>query len=188
MPVVRDNLGVVVRMCERISHITGELRAFSRKATGETRPVSVKRTLDSSILLNKSRLRHNRVRLLRDPIDPALEVIGGQIRLEQVFVNLLQNAFEALEGAPDPIVRIGVKVQPQWVWVNITDNGPGLESKIQAHLFTPFVTSKETGLGLGLVIARDIIREFGGELTAESGQAGATFSVKLKRVPSDPGQ
>jgi len=185
-PMVRENLGVVIRMCERISHITGELRAFSRKATGETRPVSIKRALDSSILLNKSRLRRNRVRLVRDPVDPNVEVVGGQIRLEQVFVNLLQNAYEALEDTLDPVVKIVVTVEPHWVWVRVSDNGPGLQSKILAQLFTPFVTSKETGLGLGLVIARDIVREFGGELTAESGQAGATFSVKLKRVPNDP--
>jgi two-component system C4-dicarboxylate transport sensor histidine kinase DctB len=169
-------------MCERITHITGELRAFSRKATGETEPVSLKKTLDSSILLNKSRLRHNRVRLVRDQVDAALEVIGGRIRLEQVVVNLLQNAFEALEDTADPVVRIGVTVEDSWVWVRISDNGPGLDPKIEAQLFTPFTTSKEKGLGLGLVIARDILREFGGELTAETGGPGATFALKLRRV------
>lgn len=180
--LVRDNLGVVVRMCERITHITGELRAFSRKATGATGPVSIRKTLDSSILLNKSRLRQNRVRLIRDPVDPALEVIGGRIRLEQVFVNLLQNAFEALESTADPLVTIMVSVETEWVWVRISDNGPGIDQAISAQLFTPFVTSKESGLGLGLVIARDIVREFGGELSVESEDGGAVFCVKLKRV------
>ena len=182
LPLVHDNLGVVVRMCERITHITGELRAFSRKATGDAAPVSLKKTLESSILLNRSRLRHNRVRLVRDPIDPNLEVIGGRIRLEQVVVNLLQNAFEALEETTDPLVRIAVSVEPDWVWVRISDNGPGLEPQIEEQLFTPFVTSKEKGLGLGLVIAREILREFGGELTAEPSDIGAAFALKLKRV------
>lgn len=180
--LVRENLGVVVRMCERITHITGELRAFSRKATGAMEPVSIRKTLDSSILLNKSRLRPNKVRLVRDSVDPALEVVGGPFKLEQVFVNLLQNAFEAVGNTADPLVSIMVSVEADWVWVRIGDNGPGIDREISAQLFTPFVTSKESGLGLGLVIARDIVREFGGELSAESEDGGAVFCVKLKRV------
>ncbi|HEY4032257.1 MAG TPA: ATP-binding protein [Caulobacteraceae bacterium] len=183
--LVEDNLGAIVRMSDRIAHITGELRAFSRKATGDSAPVSLKQTLDSSVLLNKSRLRHNRVRLHREAIDADLKVVGGRIRLEQVIVNLLQNAFEALDDTPDPVVRISATVDGDWVWLRISDNGPGLAPEVRAQLFTPFVTTKEKGLGLGLVIARDILREFGGDLTAadDGPGAGAMFTLKLKKVP-----
>ncbi len=180
--LVDQNLGDIVRMSERIGHITGELRTFSRKATGETGPVSLKETLDSSILLNRSRLRHNRVRLVRDALDPRLEVIGGRIRLEQVIVNLLQNAFEALEDSADPVVRISAEASEDAVRLRISDNGPGLSPDVMAQLFTPFVTTKEKGLGLGLVIAHDILRDFGGELTADSSDQGATFTLKLRRA------
>ncbi|ESQ79060.1 ATP-binding protein [Asticcacaulis sp. YBE204] len=179
---IGDNLGTIARMCERIGHITGELRTFSRKATGETEPISLKETIDSSILLNKSRLHENRVKLLRDRIDPALRVMAGRVRLEQVLVNLLQNAFEALEATPDPVVRITVAEDADWVVVCVADNGPGLPPQVREALFTPFVTTKPKGLGLGLVIAHDILRDFGGELSAESDDSGTTFTLKLRKV------
>lgn len=181
-PLVDQNLGDIVRMSERIGHITGELRTFSRKATGETGPVPLRETLDSSILLNRSRLRHNRVKLVREPLDPQVTVIGSRIRLEQVLVNLLQNAFEALEETPDPVVRLSAEVGPEFVHLRIADNGPGLSPEVMAQLFTPFVTTKQKGLGLGLVIAHDILREFGGELSAENTGAGAAFTLKLRRA------
>ena len=181
--LVSDNLGNIVRMSERIGHITGELRAFSRKASFDPEPVSLKDTVDSSVLLNRSRLRDNRVKLVRDTIDGKLRVMGGRIRLEQVLVNLLQNAFEALEDTADAEVRLGIRQDADWVWLSVADNGPGLKADVLAQLFTPFVTTKEKGLGLGLVIAHDILRDFGGELLADSSDKGAVFTLKLRKVP-----
>lgn len=180
--LIGNNLDTIVRLNERIGHITRELRAFSRKGNRETGPISLKDSLNSAILLNQSRLRENKVKLIRDPFDPKIEVIGGRIRLEQVLVNLLQNAFEALEGSSHPQIRISITVEGNWVLIHITDNGPGLPPEVANALFTPFTTTKENGLGLGLVIAHDIVRDLGGELTAESAEGGATFTVKLKKV------
>jgi two-component system C4-dicarboxylate transport sensor histidine kinase DctB len=180
--LISKNLDNIVRLNERIGHITRELRAFSRKGNRETGPISLKESLASANLLNPTRLRENKVKLVRDPFDPKLQVIGGRIRLEQVFVNLLQNAFEALEGAARPQIRVSVIVEADWVLVRIADNGPGLPPEIAKALFTPFTTTKENGLGLGLVIAHDIVRDLGGELNVESSESGATFTVKLKKV------
>lgn len=180
--LISDNLDNIVRLNERIGHITRELRAFSRKGNRETGPIPLKDSINSAILLNQSRLRENRVKLIRDPFDPKLRVIGGRIRLEQVLVNLLQNAFEALEGSTRPQIRISVIVEADWVLVRIIDNGPGLPPDVAKALFTPFTTTKENGLGLGLVIAHDIVRDLGGELNVESSKGGATFTVKLKKV------
>lgn len=180
--LISNNLENIVRLNERIGHITRELRAFSRKGNRETGPISLREALNSAILLNQSRLRENRVKLIRDPFDPKLQVIGGRIRLEQVLVNLLQNAFEALESSSRPQIRISVIVEADWVLVRIIDNGPGLPPDVAKALFTPFTTTKENGLGLGLVIAHDIVRDLGGEMDVESSKAGATFTVKLKKV------
>jgi len=181
--LISKNLDNIVRLNERIGHITRELRAFSRrKSNRETGPISLRDSLNSAILLNQSRLRENRVKLTRDPFDPKLQVIGGRIRLEQVLVNLLQNAFEALEGSARPQIRISVVAEDGWVFVRIIDNGPGLPPDVAKALFTPFTTTKENGLGLGLVIAHDIVRDLGGELNVESTESGATFTVKLKKV------
>jgi two-component system C4-dicarboxylate transport sensor histidine kinase DctB len=109
-------------------------------------------------------------------------VLAERTRLEQVLVNLLQNAIEALDGCPDPTIRLRIQGAAETVTVSISDNGPGLDSKTAAELFTPFVTTKANGLGLGLVISRDIMTEFGGELsTRESGEPGATFVLTLRR-------
>lgn len=180
--LIGNNLDTIVRLNERIGHITRELRAFSRKGNRETGPISLKEALNSAILLNQSRLRENKVKLIRDPFDPKTQVIGGRIRLEQVLVNLLQNAFEALEGSPRPQIRISIVAESDWVLIHIIDNGPGLPPEVANALFTPFTTTKENGLGLGLVIAHDIVRDLGGELTAESTKDGTTFTVKLKKV------
>jgi len=183
-PLVTENLGNIVRMSERIGHITGELRTFSRKGEAETEPVVLKDTVESSILLNQSRLRDNRVGLERDNIDPALQVMAGRIRLEQVLVNLLQNACEALEDRADPCVRLTVAVDGPWVILSVIDNGPGIRPEVMEQLFTPFVTTKPKGLGLGLVIAHDILRDFGGELSARTSDQGAAFRLRLRRVTS----
>jgi two-component system C4-dicarboxylate transport sensor histidine kinase DctB len=179
---INSNLESIVRLNERIGHITRELRAFSRKGNKDTGPVSLKDSLNSAILLCQSRLRRNKIKLIRDPSDSALQVVGGRIRLEQVFVNLLQNALEALEGLPRAHIRISIDVEADWVLVRIVDNGPGLPPDVAKALFTPFTTTKENGLGLGLVIAHDIVRDLGGELKLESSKCGATFLVKLKKV------
>lgn len=181
--LISANLARIVDMCERIGHITGELRTFSRKASGEVEPVPLKDTIESSILLNESRLRENRVALDIAPIDPALSVMAGRVRLEQVLVNLLQNAFEALENTPQPQVRLRVEHSEDQVVVRLSDNGPGLPEAVMAQLFTPFVTTKPKGLGLGLVIAHDILRDFGGRLSAETSPQGATFCLTLRKAP-----
>jgi two-component system C4-dicarboxylate transport sensor histidine kinase DctB len=113
--------------------------------------------------------------------------------LEQVLVNLLQNALEALEGRPDGRVVVALEDLGATVQVHVSDNGPGLSPDARARLFTPFQTSKPEGLGLGLVICRDIVNEFGGELraahptdpgfpTPHGPQQGAMFTLTLRKA------
>ena len=83
----------------------------------------------------------------------------------------------------DPEVRIATEVEGDWVRVRISDNGPGLSEAVMNQLFTPFVTTKEKGLGLGLVIAHDILRDFGGELSAQNADPGAVFTLKMRVAP-----
>lgn len=183
LELVASNLTGILEMSERMGQITGQLRTFSRKATGHVAPIVLRDAVSSSILLNKSRLRKNRVRLSCANVDPAIIVMAERVRLEQILVNLLQNAFEALDDRRDPRVFVEIDTDPEWVTLHIRDNGPGLGPDIARSLFVPFSTSKDHGLGLGLVISRDIAREFGGDLTAASSDAGACFSLRLCRSP-----
>ncbi|QLH16990.1 sensor histidine kinase (plasmid) [Paracoccus pantotrophus] len=183
-PDLDRNLGQILRMTDRIAQITTELRGFARKATGELGPVALKDALDAALLLTASRRRAQDIRLVLPQIPPGLRVMAETVRLEQVLVNLIQNAQEALEGRPEPEIRIAQQDDGPVLRLSISDNGPGLSPQIAAQLFTPFATSKPEGLGLGLVISQEIARDFGGSLTAgpqREGQ-GATFHLDLPKA------
>lgn len=167
-------------MTARIGAITQELRAFSRKAEATLQPVNLPEAIDGALLLLGGRLKQAGVRLVRDKTVIEADVLGQRFRLEQVIVNLMQNAVESLEGTPEPVVTLTIVRRGTQVDLVIADNGPGVPDEIQSQLFTPFVTSKATGLGLGLVICRDIVAGFGGELTLRPSPSGAVFVVTLK--------
>jgi len=178
----RKNLQVIAGLTERIGAIMDELRAFSRKTTREVRAVELEEALAGALLLVGPRLRQQRIELVRSGVSADVFVRAERVRLEQVFVNLLQNALEAVESRPDPVVRIGIEAANEEVSVSVSDNGAGLRGEAAAGLFKPFQTTKRNGLGLGLVISRDIVAEFGGELTSGAGaEGGAEFVVTLRR-------
>ena len=183
-PDVSGNLGSILRMTDRIGRITTELRSFSRKARGLVEPTSLLDAFEASLLLTASRMRRAPVRIIRPEIPPDLRVMAEAVRLEQVLVNLLQNAHEALDSRPDPEIRIEMALADDRVTLTVSDNGPGLAPEVAGQLFIPFATTKEQGVGLGLVIARDIARDFGGSLSADpsiEGQ-GACFRLELRRA------
>jgi two-component system C4-dicarboxylate transport sensor histidine kinase DctB len=177
---VRANLGTIRRLADRIGTVTAELRGFSRRQSGEVRPVSLAEVVDGALLILKEQLRA--VTLDRPAIDPALLVRGGKVRLEQVLVNLIQNAIEALSGRADGRVRLAIDADDTTVRLTVTDNGPGIAPDIGERLFTPFVTSRANGLGLGLVIAQDIMADMSGGLRLLPSDQGARFEMELSRA------
>ncbi len=115
---------------------------------------------------------------------PDLKAYGKLIRLEQVLVNLLQNALEVLSGRADGRIRIATTSTGDRVCLSVEDNGPGIEPEVAEGLFTPFNTSKPRGLGLGLVISKDIVAEFGGRLElTRTGDTGTHFTIQLRKAP-----
>ncbi|SFK50079.1 two-component system, NtrC family, C4-dicarboxylate transport sensor histidine kinase DctB [Sphingomonas sp. NFR04] len=178
--MVRDNLETIRRLSDRIGAVTAQLRGFSRRQPGEIRALPLAEVLDGALLILKEQLRN--VRLERPAIGAQLLVMGGRVRLEQVFVNLLQNAAEALAGRPEPTITIRVTLSDGLVWVRIQDNGPGIAPDIAARLFTPFATSRSNGLGLGLVIASDIMTDLGGSLRWLPDEGGACFELELRHA------
>ena len=177
----RRNLDQVSTLTERIGTITNELRAFSRKAGRSVTTVSLATAVDGALLLIGHRLRDHGVTLHRSGLDE-LQVMADPVRLEQVVINLLQNAYEALLDAqtPDPVIRLEARRVDRHVELQVSDNGPGIDPAIASTLFTPFVTTKTQGLGLGLVICRDIVAGFGGELSLKPTPQGTAFIVVLE--------
>ncbi|TIT58035.1 MAG: GHKL domain-containing protein, partial [Mesorhizobium sp.] len=113
---------------------------------------------------------------------PALKVMGNRVRLEQVLINLFQNALEALDGRDGARVEVLVEEKDDGVVLNVSDNGPGIPPAILKSLFTPFNTSKEKGLGLGLVISKDIVADYGGRIEVASGAEGTRFTIHLAKA------
>jgi two-component system C4-dicarboxylate transport sensor histidine kinase DctB len=180
----RKNLDRVSGLTERIGAITDELRAFSKKAGRSVTAVSPATAIDGALLLIGHRLRDHGVAVHRSGLDD-IRVMADPVRLEQVIVNLIQNAFEALVEAntPDPAIRIEATRTGDRVEVIVSDNGPGIDPAVAPTLFTPFVTTKTQGLGLGLVICRDIVAGFGGELDLRPADGGTAFVMTLEAAP-----
>jgi two-component system C4-dicarboxylate transport sensor histidine kinase DctB len=176
-----DNLGRISALTERIGAITGELRSFARKRTPDIGAVEVGSAIESVMLLIGDRVRAAGVRLERSG-DPMLRVIADRVRLEQILINLVQNALDVLADRSDPRIVIAVEGEGDRARITVSDNGPGVPQDLRNQLFTPFVTGRDEGLGLGLAISRDIARDFGGELTLAEGGEGARFELTLLRA------
>jgi two-component system C4-dicarboxylate transport sensor histidine kinase DctB len=177
-----ENLKDIARLTERIGVITDDLKILARKGRGVTQPVGIKAVIEGAVLLLRSRFSGHLDALdIRFPPDD-LNVLGSPIRLEQIIINLLQNALEAVASQPDQKIEVRVRIEGEDVVVSITDNGPGIAPQISDALFTPFNTSKEGGLGLGLVISREIAADYGGRIDVKSSAAGTCFSVYLRKA------
>ena len=176
----RANLDHIVALTARVGAITGELRNFARRAPAPLGPVALQSAIDGTLLLIGDRLRAQSIALDVELENPAATVHADRVRLEQILVNLLQNAADAVRGVEDARISLTAHGSDPVV-IDICDNGPGVPDDIKPQLFTPFVTGRPDGLGLGLAIASDIVKGFGGTLTLiPSPLGGAGFRLTLR--------
>ncbi|MCP9232664.1 sensor histidine kinase [Mesorhizobium sp. LMG 17147] len=175
-----ENLGAIAALTERIGSITEELKAFARKGRTAAEPVELRGVIEGAVMLLRSRFAGRLDALVVDLPLPSLKVMGNRVRLEQVLINLFQNALEALDGRDDAHVLVSVEETADCVTISVSDNGPGIPPAILKSLFTPFNTSKEKGLGLGLVISKDIVADYGGRIEVSSGDSGTRFTIHLQ--------
>jgi two-component system C4-dicarboxylate transport sensor histidine kinase DctB len=182
----RENLRMIARTTAHMGRITGQLKKFARRSEVESEPVQIPGVVNDAIFLVRQGQRFRDVRLdsrIADGLPPALCEAS---RLEQVVVNLLANAVDAVEQAADPAIEIVIEQRGEFVEIEVHDNGRGLSDAARSHLFEPFFTTKKqgVGLGLGLAISNDIVRRFGGTLRAEASSRllGAVFIVSLRAV------
>ena len=179
---VRGNLAQIIDLTARIGSITAELRTFARRRTPLRGAIAIGSVIDGALLILGERARQIVTVDLAPDMRGAL-VVGDRVRLEQILVNLLQNALDAVAGMAAPRILIAAVVAGSDMTITVGDNGSGLDPTIADQLFAPFISAKPEGLGLGLGIARDIAREFGGELEIGSSTlSGAAFALRLKRA------
>ncbi|MCI0999372.1 sensor histidine kinase [Ochrobactrum sp. C6C9] len=182
---VAANLTTSVDLTARIGSITQEMRRFARRRGSVARPIPLNELVDGTMVLMGDRFRNANVPLDM-PEQSELMVFACRIRSEQVLVNLLQNALDAVTAQPDPHVAIIIEQDDEQVSLIVADNGPGIDPELDDEIFSPFVTGKPDGLGLGLGIARDLMTELEGTLlVVPSPLGGAAFAATWKRVHKD---
>jgi PAS domain S-box-containing protein len=174
-------LDVARKETERVSHIIRQMLGFARR-TGEVEWVSVNQLLEETLILVEKKMRQGRVEVVRE-FDPALPRVRARAdQLRQVFLNLLLNAQQSMEGGG----RIRIRTAPEeaalqpTISVEISDTGRGIPEAEIARIFEPFFSTRTKGTGLGLWVTQDIVRHHGGriEVTSAEGQ-GTTFQLIL---------
>ncbi|WP_122669022.1 sensor histidine kinase [Pseudomonas viridiflava] len=165
----------------RMAALTGHLKTFARKSPAGLRErLDLATVVDQALLLLEPRLHEEHVECVLQLSRPAW-VRGDAIRLEQVLINLLRNALDAMRGRPP--ARMEIRIEPldgQWR-LSVVDTGEGIAPENLNSIFDPFFTTKPVGdgLGLGLAVSYAIIHELGGQLSAENHNNGAVFWFSL---------
>jgi C4-dicarboxylate-specific signal transduction histidine kinase len=184
------DLGRVMEQVKKATEIISHLRTFGRAAPVSIGRVSLRDVIERSLsLMNEQlRLRQIDVRLAWDPgREPA--VVGNSIQLEQIVINLLTNARDALELATTKVIVIECGVSGDVVSLVVRDSGPGIPAGLEQRIFDPFFTTKEvgSGTGLGLSITYAIIEDHHGTISVENvAGEGASFRVELPLADDQP--
>ncbi|WP_290906953.1 ATP-binding protein [Halomonas sp.] len=182
------NLEQIVELTARMSEISAQLRQFSRKSGETLTAVSPGACFDYALRLFQARLRESDVEVIRRWPEQEAWARADLVRLEQVLVNLIGNALQAMADAPAPRLELSVEVEGDRVVLGVADSGPGIAKEHLKRIFEPFYTTKSPGkgLGLGLSISSRIIDDLGGSLSAANRpEGGALFTIRL---PRDTGQ
>jgi C4-dicarboxylate-specific signal transduction histidine kinase len=186
-PIVRE-LRRAMQQVGKATEIISHLRTFGRAAPVSREPISLRQVIDRalSLMQEQLRLRQINVTVDLDPEEPV--VVGNPIQLEQVFINLLTNARDAVADSPHKAIRISGSVGSAAVEVAFADTGPGIPPGLERRIFDPFFTTKEVGkgTGLGLSITYGIVKEHGGTISVSSPPGeGAMFLIQLPLAATD---
>lgn len=183
----QENLGEISLLTERMAKIIGPLKEFSRKTTGQLSPISLQAAKDGAMAIMYGQLAKAQVDIVWPENAAEVYMLGDMLRLEQVLVNLISNAMQAMDALSSPRIEISASQQNTMMSIAVRDFGPGVPERDLEKVFEPFYTTKldKQGLGLGLSISHRIILSMGGQLTVTNHpDGGAVFTVLLPVVPS----
>jgi C4-dicarboxylate-specific signal transduction histidine kinase len=181
-----SNLTAMLAQIDHAGAIVRRMRDFIRRGRPHVSTIETRSMLEEALTLAFAEASAKHVRLELDAPDNLPAIHGDRIQLEQVVLNLVHNAVEAITGAGQTQGRVCVVARPQTapprVEIGVLDNGPGVEDELADRLFDPLTTSKQDGMGLGLSISASIVEAHGGRVWLQSRDTGATefrFSVPL---------
>jgi len=185
LETVEGNLTEIAGLTERMAKIIHPLKEFSRHTSGQPEPVCLKTVSDGAMSIMYGRLDKQGAQINWPQDLQRYYVMGDVVRLEQVVVNLISNALQAMEGLAQKQIDISLTEAEQGLSLQLRDHGPGIPEDELDMVFEPFYTTKKSGqgLGLGLSISHRIIISLNGTLTAANHpQGGAIFTMTLPRA------
>ena len=189
----RENMALISTLSERMGDIILRLKIFARESSDERTPQVLQTVINDTLRIVGPRLKKGRIKLSIEVPDDDITVLVNDVRLEQVLVNLINNAIDAFEDSGEHSIVLSATAGEHDAIVQVRDTGSGIPDDVISHLFEPFFTTKDVGigLGLGLSISYGIIQEFGGELSArnlDDGGAQFTFNIPLAANPTVHGE
>ncbi|MDB5614201.1 MAG: sensor histidine kinase [Devosia sp.] len=175
-------LGTMDRVVDRLAALTSHLKTFARKETRVEMQADISTVIANALDLVDHKLKATGIDVEYTRHRGKLSVTGNPVHLEQVLINLIANAADAMEHQPIRVLSIGIRKTVKSVEITVTDTGSGIAASELANLFDPFYSTKDAGrgLGLGLSISYGLIRDIGGAITVVSKPGkGSTFTVRL---------
>ncbi|SDC61344.1 PAS domain S-box-containing protein, partial [Cupriavidus sp. YR651] len=186
---VRQALGRIVNDGDRASAVIGRIRELVKKAPPRKEPFDINKAIREVIELTRGEASKHGASVRTHLADPLPLIQGDRVQLQQVLLNLLINAMEAMSGVSDGVRELLISTgitDAGGVLVTVSDSGPGLAPANAERIFAPFYTTKSTGLGMGLSICRSIIEAHEGRLWASANEPrGAIFQFTVPAHPAD---
>jgi len=186
----REDVEVMVRETMRCREIVKRLLDFARQTKPHKRPSSINALIDNIVLLVRNQATFRNIAIEKNLSDRVPDVLIDPDQIQQVFINIVLNAAEAMTKGGKLAIRTGLAPDTQSIVVSFSDTGPGISEAMREKIFDPFYTTKEHGTGLGLSISYGIVEQHGGAINVEStvGQ-GSTFTIQLPVVSGEsPGE
>lgn len=176
-----DNLVIVQSLIERVHKIVAQLKHFSKPAQTQLRQQSLAQMLNNALMIAKAQLKQDDISVTPAQIDEQVSVWVDSVKFEQVLVNVITNASQAMAGCATRELSFELELFDDRVKLSILDTGAGIDQHALGNIFEPFYSTKSsTGLGLGLSISKQIINSFNGRLTAHNRPSGgAQFIITL---------
>jgi two-component system C4-dicarboxylate transport sensor histidine kinase DctB len=175
-----DNLQRIAELTDRMSRISSQLKFFSRKSSGQLESVTIVPIIQTAIEISRPQFKQQAISIETERVDSGIIAHIDIIQLEQVLINLINNAIHAIGGHTPGTITISTEQDDERIMIHVDDTGPGIDEQKLEMIFEPFYTTRESGLGLGLSISARIIDSMNGKLTAENlNKGGARFTIAL---------
>lgn len=184
-PMLVTALDETAKQALRAGDIIRHLREFTTKGETDKEPHEIKHLIEEAGALALVGSKERGIKSVFDFADHDARVLVDRVQIQQVLINLMRNAIEAMRDSARKELTVRTRTEADMLVVEVQDTGPGIAEDIAPQLFQPFVTSKASGMGIGLSISRRIIESHGGALDVVSSGDGATFSFSLPLLTED---